>query len=198
MEGKGEKCLQKKLKWGINKQKYDLFYDVSHPVAWWAEGAPSAMGVPELRHKLLVTLRVHTLARSSDLVEGAPTLWEHQGRLYLRFLAKSFCSRLLVIFRRKPTLFHLKYVCTTPSLFQIRHLTNLDKALGSGDLSQMVLQDRYPHVQGAILVGGGRGTAFMVCRMPQALIYRRSGCPPPNRSSNIIVGHTIGWTGRGC
>ena len=180
------KSACKKLKAGINKQKYDLFYDVALLVAWCAEGGPpSSMGVPELRRKLLVSLRVHTLARSSDLAQCVPALWEHQGRFYLRFLDKNFRNRLLVISGRTLTLFlnYLKYVCTAPSPFLFRHLTNPAKALGADALSRMVLQVMTEvgidtHVFKAHSLRGAGATAFMARGVSQALTRQRGGWGP--------------------
>ena len=78
----------KRLKHTSSKAKYDMFFDVSPLVRLCATGEPHTMTDSNLRRSLILSLRLYILARSSDLSNIVPVIWEMQNVYYLKLMDK--------------------------------------------------------------------------------------------------------------
>ena len=78
----------KSLNRSRNKAQYDLFYDVQPLVQFVNSDPVKTMTPADLRSKLVVALRLCTLARSADIANLLPALWLNQGQYYCRLKDK--------------------------------------------------------------------------------------------------------------
>ena len=85
----------KRLKHTSSKAKYDMFFHVTPLVRLCSAGEPHNMTHATLRRSLILSLRLYTLARSSDLSNIVPVIWEMQNVYYLKLMDKSGKQRLL-------------------------------------------------------------------------------------------------------
>jgi hypothetical protein len=132
----------KRLRHNASKAKYDMFYDVTPLLRFSEQGSPESMPDSELRCKLILSLRIYTLARSSDLANLVPALWVHQQVFYVRLLDKSGKQRLLSMMARTLSLFleYLHRVHNHPSPFLLRHLKHKDRAMTADAIAGIVLR----------------------------------------------------------
>ena len=87
----------KRLKHTSSKAKYDMFFDVTPLVRLCSARDPKTMTDTTLRRSLILSLRLYTLARSSDLSNIVPVIWEMQHVYYLKLMDKSGKQRLLSV-----------------------------------------------------------------------------------------------------
>ena len=112
------------LKHISSKTKYVMFFDVTPLVHLCAHGAPHSMTDATLRSRLILSLRLYTMARSSDLSNIVPVVWELQSVHCLKPMDKSGKQHLLSIMNRTSALLteYLLRVHTHPSSYLLCHL----------------------------------------------------------------------------
>jgi hypothetical protein len=99
-----DRILQK-IRRSRSRAQYDLFYDVQPLVHFSLSGVVTSFNLAELRLKLIVALRLFTLARSFDLRNNPPALYSQQGLYFFRLLDNMNKERFFSLSGRTLTLF---------------------------------------------------------------------------------------------
>jgi hypothetical protein len=125
--------ILKKVHHSRARAQYDLFFDVQPLVDFVHSGELENVVLEVLRAKLIIALRLYTMARSADLQNIPPVLFQQQGLFFIRLYDKMGKERLLSVAGRTLTLLcsYLAVVSAVPCLVLFRHLHDFHMGLSA-------------------------------------------------------------------
>ena len=164
------------------RAQYDLFFSVAPLATFVKEGAAGDLTLPELRSKLIIALRLFTLARSGDLANIPAAIFCQQDMYFIRLLDKTGKERLLSISGRSLTLaaLYLAQVSSTPCLFLLRHLGDPSQGLSAERIAKETLSCMRrcgvdTELFKAHALRGAAATAMLAAGVPQDVTRQRGG-----------------------
>ena len=165
-----------------SRAHYDLFYSVEPLLQWVDSGAAAGMALHALRDKLILGVRLCTLARSCDLANMLCTLYVQDDLFFVGWIDKMGKQRVASLMGRTLDLLiaYLSVVCTAPCFFMLRHLQNPLMGLSADRIANVCLS-RMGECGVNISffkshsLRGAAATAMMAAGAPQDLTRQRGG-----------------------
>jgi hypothetical protein len=181
LAGMAERAMAR-LRRSRSRAQYDMFFSVAPLVHFVHHGPVANLTLSDLRAKLILSLRLHTLARSADLANIPSVLFTQQEMFFIRFVDKPGRERLVSIAGRTLSLLaaYLSRVSSAPCLFLLRHLSDPRQGLSAERIAKECLVHMTAcGIDTAIFkshsVRGAATTAMMAAGVPQELARQRGG-----------------------
>ena len=194
----------RKLKLAQKRNKYDMYFDIQPLVDIAKEAVSESATLEVVRDKLILCLRLFTMARSFDVAHVVPAIWTLQDKYFIRLVDKTGKERMLSIGETTLNLL-VRYLTTinveNPGRTLLRHLKDKKLALGPEAIAKTVLNfmdscGNYVSIFKAHSVRGAVATEVMKRGSPRTWQDKGGDGIHSKPLSTIMPSCTRRWTGR--